>query len=79
MDGKRTAEEERQSYAEGYEREAAAQRRRLSELEALGLGEGDPAWENAKGALEGALNALKQYGGKDAAEKRPAARKKETR
>lgn len=77
--GIRNAKEERASYAQGYEQDAASWRRRIEELEALGLGKGDPAWEEAQEAVKNALRGLAQYGGRAGAEKRPSARAKDKR
>lgn len=80
MDGKRSADEDRESYRAGYEQDAANWRARLDAMEADGLGKGDPPWDEAHAALDQALSHLKHYSGtsQKTAEKRPA-RAKETR
>lgn len=67
----RTAAEEKASYRDGYERDAASWGRRLADLEATGLGEGDRAWQEAKAAVENALCELERYGGLKHPERRP--------
>lgn len=74
----RTADEERASYRDGYEREILAAQNRLAELEQAGAGDG-PAAANARERIANAKHHLEYYSGEKGAERRPAGAGKSTR
>lgn len=60
------------AYLAGLEREVEGYKRRMAELEALGLGKGDVAWDQAASGVEAAKAELARVKG---AEKKPAEKK----